>query len=158
MATTTPTAIVAGLISTIEALTPKGGTSVGIESAYKHTADDMPEGAEETWADRQFRITTFIPQAVDTVFGRTALVDYQALFEVEVSHVIGPWQASVKRMSEDVHQLIDQLQRYVTFTAFTGVSQIRLMETDQTITAEEDFWITRLRFRIHYALASNYGG
>uniref|UniRef100_A0A6H1ZE51 Tail protein n=1 Tax=viral metagenome TaxID=1070528 RepID=A0A6H1ZE51_9ZZZZ len=155
---TTPTAIIAGLITAIEALTPKGGTSAGIESAYKHTADDMPEGAEETWADRQFRITTFLPRAVDTVYGRVAIVDYEALVEIEISHVIGPWQASVKRMSEDVHQLIDQLQRLGCFTAFAGVSQIRLTETDQSITTEEDFWTTRLRFRVNYALAANYGG
>lgn len=155
----TPTSIIAGIITAIEALTPKGGTTVGIESAYKHTADDMPEGAETSWADRQFRISPLIPRAVDRMYGTLATVDYEGALDIEISHVIGPWQASAKRCAEDIHQIIDQMQRLGTFTALAGVSQIRLDEPpDQSMTTEEDFWITRLRFRVNYSLTADYGG
>lgn len=155
---TTPTAIIDAIEGLIEGLTPKGGTTVGIESAYSMVADDMPEMYEQSWSDRQFRISGFENIAVDEMYGTTAQVDYRSNLDIIIDHVIGPREASLKRRVEDVHQIIDQLQRYPCFTGLAGVSMIRLANTTVDEASDHVFWRTSIGFEIHYALASNYGG
>jgi len=158
MATTTPSTIIDTVETLIEGLTPEGGTSVGINSTFRMVADDIYEGYESNWSDRQFRIFGFENVVVDQMYGTTAQVDYISDLDIVIDHVIGKREASLKRRAEDVHQIIDQLQRYPAFTGFSGVSMIRHTGTEVDEAADHTFWRTTISFEIHYALTSNYGG
>jgi len=166
MADTTPSAITGALKTLIEALTPKGGTSRGVESVYKHLSDHYSgwDDRPESDMDRQFRLLGIVPQE-ETSFGGVSITDEAGIFRLEIGHVCGQFQADRDRRDEDLMQLARQVQLAISDLTFrtatsNAVSRIWHVGTDQPEEHGEtgNFWVSLMEFEINYSIAWNYGG
>lgn len=159
MNNTTPAAIFASFESGVASLTPSGGTSVGIKSAYAVIDDDGymgdPELLSESELDRQFMFEWMQPQDLD-IEGQSTSNEVNAVFDLVIGHQVGHYTDCRDRMALDNQQIIAQIIRVNNKPA--GVHRTWFEGSETTLMKEGTcFWST-LRFGIRYSVAANYGG
>jgi hypothetical protein len=157
---TTPDAMLESLADVVIGLTPAGGheQGIGTERLYQKTQGDDwvldQEDAPETELDRHFTFYNVQPQEVK-ILGGCEYDMWTGEVDLIVGHQIGEFRAARSRRDLDVHQLISQLIDGDSYP--TGVHKIRLVSTDMTEIKDGLYWVTLIRFNIHYKLATQFG-
>lgn len=157
---TTPDAMIESLSAVIVGLTPAGGhvAGIGTESNYQpFEGDDWiedQEETEETEIDRHFMFDTVNPQVVK-ILGGCAYDLWTGELDLVVGHQVGEFRAARARRDNDIHQIISQLIDDANKP--TGVAKVRLLSSEKEEIQEGLFWITLIRFGVHYKLATRFG-
>jgi len=152
MAHTTAKAIINGLYSLIEGLSPDGETEGGNYEfeprSEAATWDDVPESDK----DRRFTIENLFRNEIQ-MFGTINEIDYGGTFDVHIMHAVtDDEREGMVRRDADLYQIMEELEKKANWTTLTGVSLIRL--NGYTIRRTEDFWYSIITFRINFALAA----
>ena len=159
MNNTTPDAIFASYETLIAGLTPSGGTTVGIKSAYAVIDDDGykgdPEDLAESELDRQFMFEDLEPMELD-LEGMSTSNTLKSLLTMVIGHQCGHFTNSRDRMGKDKQQLIAQMIRIENLA--TGVHRVYFDGSETTRIREGTYFWTTLRFGVVHVADADYGG
>jgi len=159
MTNTTPADIISALETTVTALTPSGGTTVGTQSAYAVLEEQgYSEDAEEVSdsdLDRQYVVQNVQPQDIN-IIGRSTHNQVTGTFELAIGHqVAADYGAGRDRRDKDLQQIVQQVIHVNNRPA--GVGVIRYKGMQSSITKQGQFFWSVLTFEIVYYVLATYG-